>query len=161
MLRFACPIVGLVVGHFGEWSDGLYRLVGAAADDAAPRMRAMWGARTDEDSRNRCSAYLRREIAWAGLNTNARLKLERAELVGWDARSVAARRAKRAVAARAGQYDDELLETAVRDRRRERTGGADRGTDAMIGFARASHRARHECARTAIDRWGTIVKMGG
>ena len=43
-----------------------------------------------------------------------------------------ARRAKRAVAARAGQYDDELLETAVRDRRRERTGGADRGTDAMI-----------------------------
>ena len=72
-----------------------------------------------------------------------------------------ARRAKRAVAARAGQYDDELLETAVRDRRRERTGWADRGTDAMIGFARASHRARDECARTAIDRWGTIVKMGG
>ena len=30
-----------------------------------------------------------------------------------------ARRAKRAIAARAGQYDDELLETAVRDRRRE------------------------------------------
>ncbi len=30
----------------------------------------------------------------------------------------------------------------------------------MIGFARAS-RARDECARTAIDRWGTIVKMGG
>jgi hypothetical protein len=38
-----------------------------------------------------------------------------------------ARRAKRAVAARAGQYDDELLETAVRDRRRERTRGADGG----------------------------------
>ena len=71
-----------------------------------------------------------------------------------------ARRAKRAVAARAGQYDDELLETAVRDRRRERTGGADRGTDAMIGFARAM-RSRDGCARTAIDRWGTIVKMGG
>ena len=65
-LRSFGPIVGLVVGHFGEWSDGLYRLVGAAADDAAPRMRAMWGARTDEDSRNRCAAYLRREIAWAG-----------------------------------------------------------------------------------------------
>ena len=38
-----------------------------------------------------------------------------------------------------------------------RTGGRMR----MIGFARASHRARGECARTAIDRWGTIVKMGG
>ena len=95
-LRSFGPIVGLVVGHFGEWSDGLYRLVGAAADDAAPRMRAMWGARTDEDSRNRCAAYLRREIAWAGLNANARLKLERAEFVGWDARSAAARRAGRA-----------------------------------------------------------------
>ena len=57
-----------------------------------------------------------------------------------------ARRAKRAVAARAGQYDDELLETAVRDRRRERTGGADRGTDAMIGFARASRFARRMCS---------------
>ena len=52
----------------------------------------MWGARTDEDSRNRCAAYLRREIAWAGLNANARLKLERAEFVGWDAASAAAQR---------------------------------------------------------------------
>ena len=95
-LRSFGPIVGLVVGHFGEWSDGLYRLVGAAADDAAPRMRAMWGARTDEDSRNRCAAYLRREIAWAGLNANARLKLERAGFVAWDARSAAARREERA-----------------------------------------------------------------
>ena len=55
-----------------------------------------------------------------------------------------ARRAKRAVAARAGQYDDELLETAVRDRRRERTGGADGGTDAddwiraRVAIARAA-----------------------
>ena len=72
-----------------------------------------------------------------------------------------ARRAKRAVAARAGQYDDELLETAVRDRRRERTGGADGGTDADDWIRARVARARGECARTAIDRWGTIVKMGG
>ena len=52
-----------------------------------------------------------------------------------------ARRAKRAVAARAGQYDDELLETAVRDRRRARTGGADGGTDAD-DWIRARDRAR-------------------
>ena len=38
-----------------------------------------------------------------------------------------ARRAKRAVAARAGQYDDELLETAVRDRRRARARGGRTG----------------------------------
>ena len=58
-----------------------------------------------------------------------------------------ARRAKRAVAARAGQYDDELLETAVRDRRRARArGGGERGTDAMIGFARASRFARRMCS---------------
>ena len=55
-----------------------------------------WGARTDEDSRNRCAAYLRREIAWAGLNANARLKLERAEFVGWDARTANERRAQQA-----------------------------------------------------------------
>ena len=57
-----------------------------------------------------------------------------------------ARRAKRAVAARAGQYDDELLETAVRDRRRARARGGERGTDAMIGFARASRFARRMCS---------------
>ena len=71
-----------------------------------------------------------------------------------------ARRAKRAVAARAGQYDDELLETAVRDRRRERTRGADGGRMRCLD-SRAHRIARDECARTAIDRWGTIVKMGG
>ena len=95
-LRSFGPIVGLVVGHFGEWSGGLHRLVSAAADDAAPRMRALFGARTDRDSRGRCAWYFRREVAWAGLNANARLKLERAEFVGWDARSAAARRAGRA-----------------------------------------------------------------
>ena len=95
-LRSFGPIVGLVVGHFGEWSAGLHRLLTAAADDAAPRMRAWWGARTDRDSRGRSAWYFRREVAWAGLNANARLKLERAEFVGWDARSAAARRAGRA-----------------------------------------------------------------
>ena len=100
-LRSFGPIVGLVVGHFGEWSAGLHRLLAAAADDAAPRMRAWWGARSDRDSRARSAWYFRREVAWAGLNANARLKLERAEFVGWDARSAAARRAGRAGSAHA------------------------------------------------------------
>ena len=86
------PIVDLVVGHFGDWSSGLERLLAAAAEDAAPRSRALFGARSPSDSRGRCAWFFRREVAWAGLNANARLKLERAGFVAWDARSAAARR---------------------------------------------------------------------
>ena len=95
-LRTFGPIVDLVVGHFGEWSSGLERLLAAAAEDAAPRSRALLGARSPADSRGRCAWYFRREVAWAGLNANARLKLERAGFVAWDARSAAARREERA-----------------------------------------------------------------
>ena len=100
-LRTFGPIVDLVVGHFGEWSAGLHRLLTAVVDDAAPRMRARLGARSDVDARGRCAWFFRREVAWAGLNANARLKLERAEFVGWDARSAAMRRAERADRAQA------------------------------------------------------------
>ena len=95
-LRTFGPIVGLVVGHFGEWSDGLERLLSAAAEAAAPRMRALFGSRSNVDSRGRCAWLFRREVAWATLNANARLKLERAGFVAWDARSAAARREERA-----------------------------------------------------------------
>jgi hypothetical protein len=95
-LRTFGPIVDLVVGHFGEWSSGLERLLAAAAEDAAPRSRALFGARSPSDSRGRCAWFFRREVAWAGLNANARLKLERAGFVAWDARSAAARREERA-----------------------------------------------------------------
>ncbi len=77
-----------------------------------------------------------------------------------------ARRAKRAVAARAGQYDDELLETAVRDRRRERTGGADGGTDADDWIrARVASRARRVCSNrdrsVGDDREdGRVMRVG-
>ena len=94
-LRTFGPIVGLVVGHFGEWSYGLQRLTSAAAEDAALRVRALSGARSIADARGRCAWYFRLEVAWAGINANARLKLERAEFVGWDARSAKARREER------------------------------------------------------------------
>ena len=87
-------------------------------------MRAWWGARTDRDSRSRNAKYFRREVAWAGLNANARLKLERAEFVGWDARSAAARRAGRAGSAHA---------------RRERCAWASAAFDAPRGGASAGH----------------------
>jgi hypothetical protein len=88
--------VPLVVGHFGEWGPGLYTLASAVAEDAAPRVRALFGARSAADARSRGAWHFRREVAWAGLNANARLKLERAEFVGWDARSANARRGERA-----------------------------------------------------------------
>ena len=90
------PWMRLVVGHFGEWNDGLELLLRAAANDAAPRMRALFDADSPRQSLGRCAFHFRREVAWAGLNANAALKLERAEFVGWDARSAAARRAGRA-----------------------------------------------------------------
>ena len=95
-LRSFGPIVGLVVGHFGEWNDGLERVVSLACDDAAPRMRALFGARSERDSRGRCAWLFRREVAWAVLNANAKLKIERAEFVGWDARTARARHAEEA-----------------------------------------------------------------
>lgn len=95
-LRSFGPIVGLVVGHFGEWNDGLGRLASAAADDAAPRMRALFGARSNRDSKGRCVGLFRKEVAWAGLNANAKLKVERAEFVGWDARTAGERREQQA-----------------------------------------------------------------
>ena len=85
---------GLVVGHWAEWSAGLERLLSAAADDAAPRMRALFGARSNRDSKGRCAWLFRREVAWAALNANAKLKVERAEFVGWDARTAGERRAQ-------------------------------------------------------------------
>ena len=68
----------------------------AAADNAAPRMRALFGARSKRDSKGRCAWLFRREVAWAGLNANAALKVERAGFVGWDARTAGDRRAEQA-----------------------------------------------------------------
>ena len=55
-------------------------------------------------ARGRCAWLFRREVAWVTLNANAKLKLERAEFIGWDARTARARNAEeanRAGAARA------------------------------------------------------------
>ena len=94
-LRSFGPIVDLVVGHFGEWSKGIERLLAAAVDDAAPRMSALLDARTIRDSKGRCAWLFRREVAWAALNVNAKLRLERAGFVGWDAHTANSRRAER------------------------------------------------------------------
>ena len=59
-------------------------------------MRALHGAQSDRDSRGRCAALFRKEVAWAGLNENAKLKVGRAEFVGWDARTASERRQQQA-----------------------------------------------------------------
>ena len=90
-LRTFGPILGVVVGHFGEWNDGLVRLLSAACKDAAPRMCALFGARSERISQGYCARLFRSEVAWASLNANAKLRLERAEFVGWDARTAGTR----------------------------------------------------------------------
>jgi hypothetical protein len=128
-LRTFGQIVPLVVGHFGEWGPGLYSLSSAVAKDAAPRVRALFGARSAADARSRGAWYFRREVAWAGLNANARLKLERAEFVGWDARSANATRAERARYEHARRADCAWARAAYerpserRDFPRDRDGG--------------------------------------
>ena len=117
-LRSFGPIVGLVVGHFGEWNDGLERLVSLSCDDAAPRMRALLDARSERDSRGRCAWLFRREVAWAALNANAKLKLERAEFVGWDARTARARHAEQANREHARRHTCAWASAAY-DRRRD------------------------------------------
>ena len=99
-MRSYGPIVGAVVGHFGEWNDGLERLCAEASKDrdAAPRMCALFGARTARASQGYCARLFRSEVAWASLNANAKLRLERAEFVGWDARTAGANRAQQAKA---------------------------------------------------------------
>jgi len=94
-LRSFGPIVDLVVGHFGEWSNGIERLLTAAVNDAAPRMRALLGARSTRDSKGRCAWLFRREVAWATLNVNAKLRLERARYVGSDPHTASANRVER------------------------------------------------------------------
>ena len=77
------------------------KLLSAAAEDAAPRVRALFGARSARDSMGRSAFLFRREVAWAALNANAKLKVERAAFVGWDARTAGEWRAQQAQRANA------------------------------------------------------------
>ena len=76
------PVLGLVVGHFGEWSHDLNQLVRAMAKVAVPRVGRMYSALGEERAMAVLLNKARRDIAWAGLNANAKLLLDRAEWVG-------------------------------------------------------------------------------
>ena len=65
----------------------------------------------------------RPQVAWAALNANAKLKLERAEFVAWDARSASARRDERERRDRARSARCEWARTA--HERRSRSDGPD------------------------------------
>jgi hypothetical protein len=81
-LRSFGPVLPLVVGHFGEWNEGLSDLVKAVADDAAPRMASLFGAASQRAARSSILFFAKRSLSWAGLLANARLKLERSVFVG-------------------------------------------------------------------------------
>ena len=59
-------------------------------------MRALRRKKNERISRGYCARFFRSEVAWAGLNANAKLRLERAKFVGWDARTAGANRAQQA-----------------------------------------------------------------
>ncbi len=125
-LRSFGAIVGVVVGHFSEWNDGLERLLSAACKDAAPRMCALFGARTERISQGYCARFFCNEVAWASLNANAELWLERAGFVGWDARTAGENRAQQARA-----------DFAQRERAAWAATGFDGGRQGQYGGARA------------------------
>ena len=88
-LRSFGPVLPLVVGHFGEWNEGLSDLVKAVAEDAAPRMSALFGATSKRAALSSILFFARRSLSWAALKANARLKLDRSVFVGptWAASS--------------------------------------------------------------------------
>ena len=75
-------ILALVVGHFGEWSPDLVRLVLAMAQAAVPRVGRLYSMLGAERAKAALASKARRDIAWAGLNANARLLLDRSVWVG-------------------------------------------------------------------------------
>jgi len=75
-------MLALVVGHFGEWSLDLNRLIHAMAVVAVPRVGGLYSARGAKQAKAALAWKARRDIAWAGLNANAALLLDRAEWVG-------------------------------------------------------------------------------
>jgi hypothetical protein len=112
-------IIGLVVGHFGEWSSDLNKLVHAAARVAVPRVGHLYSTLGAERAKSVLMSKARREIAWAGLNANARLLLDRAEWVGPTYAAAAKNKewrvqAKRKCASVREAYDAHVALQAVR-----------------------------------------------
>ena len=74
-------------------------------------------------SHSYCARLFRNEVAWAALNANAKLRLERAEFVGWDARTAGANRAQQARADNAQRERAAWAATAFRNERQGLYGG--------------------------------------
>jgi hypothetical protein len=81
-MRSYGSMLALVVGHFGEWSPDINRLIHAMAAVALPRVGGLYSARGAKQAKAALAWKARRDIAWAGLNANAKLLLDRAEWVG-------------------------------------------------------------------------------
>jgi hypothetical protein len=87
-LRSDDKILGLVVGHFSEWSADFSRFVGAIVELVAPRVVHLYTSRGHQAVKAALLLKARRDIAWAGINANAKLLLGCSEWVGKSAMSV-------------------------------------------------------------------------
>ena len=91
------PVRGLVFGHWGEASADVEQLLAAIAFAGAQRHWRSMRTAAAEDAVGAVAWLLRRRWALTAVRENARLLLERLELVGCGA-AVAARRRQRASA---------------------------------------------------------------
>ena len=72
-------VLGLVVGHFGEWSPALAPLIKAMAEAAPPGVKRLFSVHGLQSAEEALTWKARRGIAWAGIKANAKLLLDRAE----------------------------------------------------------------------------------
>jgi hypothetical protein len=103
--RMHGKLQGFVVGHWGEWSKDLIRLVAAMCEVAEPRIGSFYDKRSPQEATAALLWKARRAIAWAGLKANAQLIIDRSEWAGPSYAvangRVAARKARRAQHVRA------------------------------------------------------------
>ena len=86
---------GVGDGAVGSVGDGAGNFAGGGAGGGTVGCAgggARSGAGGDASGDGYCARLFRSEVAWASLNANAQLRLERAEFVGWDARTAGANR---------------------------------------------------------------------
>ena len=95
-LRTYDPVRGLVFGSWGEGSPDVDRLIGILADTGARRHWRAMRADSAAEAKGALAWLLRRRWALTALRENARLTLERLELVGRGASAAAARRTQAA-----------------------------------------------------------------
>jgi hypothetical protein len=74
------PFAALVVGAFGEWSEGLTTLVADLANMGARELQGRMGAPSQQQARNTLMWKMRQEIGMCVLRGHAKVIIERARM---------------------------------------------------------------------------------